>query len=35
MNTAVEEQLAYLRKGSIDLIQEDELRGKIARSLKD
>ena len=35
MNTAVEEQLAYLRKGSIDLIQEDELRGKIARSLKE
>jgi len=35
MNTAVEEQLAYLRKGSVDLIQEDELRAKIARSIKE
>jgi len=35
MNKAVEEQLAYLRKGSVDLIQEDELRAKIARSIKE
>ncbi len=35
MNKAVEEQLAYLRKGCVDLIQEDELRAKIARSLKE
>ena len=35
MSKAVEEQLAYLRKGCVDLIQEDELRVKIARSLRD
>ena len=35
MNKAVEEQLAYLRKGCVDVIQEDELRNKIARSLRD
>jgi tyrosyl-tRNA synthetase len=35
MNQAVEEQLAYLRKGCVELIQEDELRTKIARSLRD
>jgi len=35
MTKAVEEQLSYLRKGSVELIQEDELRAKIARSLRD
>jgi len=35
MSKAVEEQLAYLRKGCVELIQEDELRAKIARSLRD
>jgi tyrosyl-tRNA synthetase len=35
MSQAVEEQLAYLRKGCVELIQEDELRAKIARSLRD
>jgi tyrosyl-tRNA synthetase len=35
MSKAVEEQLAYLRKGCVELIQEDELRTKIARSLRD
>jgi tyrosyl-tRNA synthetase len=35
MSKAVEEQLAYLRKGCVELIQEDELRTKIARSLGD
>lgn len=35
MSKAVEEQLTYLRKGCVDLIQEDELRAKIARSLRD
>jgi len=35
MIKAVEEQLDYLRKGSVDLIREDELRAKIARSLKE
>lgn len=35
MIKAVEEQLAYLRKGCVELIQEDELRAKIARSLRD
>jgi tyrosyl-tRNA synthetase len=34
MTKAVDEQLAYLRKGCVDLIQEDELRGKIERSLR-
>jgi len=35
MNKAVEEQLAYLKKGCVDVIQEDELRHKIARSLRE
>jgi tyrosyl-tRNA synthetase len=35
MSKAVEAQLAYLRKGCVELIQEDELRAKIARSLRD
>ena len=35
MSKAVEEQLAFLRKGCVELIQEDELRAKIARSLRD
>jgi len=35
MIKAVEEQLAYLRKGCVDLIQEDELRVKIGRSLRE
>jgi tyrosyl-tRNA synthetase len=35
MIKAVEEQLDYLRKGCVDLIQEDELRAKIARSLRE
>jgi len=35
MIKAVEEQLAYLRKGCVDLIQEDELRAKIGRSLRE
>jgi tyrosyl-tRNA synthetase len=35
MSQAVEEQLAYLRKGCVELIQEEELRAKIARSLRD
>jgi tyrosyl-tRNA synthetase len=35
MIKAVEEQLDYLRKGCVDLIQEDELRAKIGRSLRD
>jgi tyrosyl-tRNA synthetase len=35
MNKAVEEQLAYLRKGCVEVIQEEELRAKIARSLQD
>jgi tyrosyl-tRNA synthetase len=34
MTKPVEEQLAYLRKGSVEIIQEDELRSKIARSLR-
>jgi tyrosyl-tRNA synthetase len=35
MIKAVEEQLEYLRKGCVDLIQEDEFRAKIARSLRE
>jgi tyrosyl-tRNA synthetase len=35
MSRPVEEQLAHLRKGCVDIIQEEELRGKIARSLRD
>jgi tyrosyl-tRNA synthetase len=35
MNKSVEDQLAYLKKGCVDVIQEDELRNKIARSLRD
>jgi tyrosyl-tRNA synthetase len=35
MNKSVEDQLAYLKKGCVDVIQEDELRSKIARSLRD
>jgi tyrosyl-tRNA synthetase len=35
MTRAVDEQLAYLRKGCVDLIQEDELRAKVARSLRE
>ncbi len=35
MNTTIEEQLAYLKKGCVDVIQEDELRTKIARSLRE
>ena len=35
MNKAVEDQLAALRKGCVELIHEDELRAKIARSLRD
>jgi len=35
MNKAVEEQLAALRKGCVELINEEELRAKIARSLRD
>jgi tyrosyl-tRNA synthetase len=35
MNKSVEEQLAYLKKGCVEVIQEDELRNKIARSLRD
>jgi len=35
MSKAVEEQLAYLRKGCVEVIQEEELRAKIARSLQD
>ena len=34
MSKGVEEQLAYLRKGCVDVIQEEELRAKIARSLR-
>jgi tyrosyl-tRNA synthetase len=35
MNKSVEEQLAYLKKGCVDVIQEDELRTKLARSLRE
>ncbi|MFZ2054737.1 MAG: tyrosine--tRNA ligase [Candidatus Aminicenantales bacterium] len=35
MSKSVEEQLAYLQKGAVEIIQEDELRSKIARSLRD
>ncbi len=35
MIKAVEAQLDYLRKGCVDLIQEDELKAKITRSLRD
>ena len=35
MNTAVEEQLAYLKKGCVDVIQEEALRNKLARSLRE
>src|SRR4030042_4104405 len=35
MRKAVEGQLAFLRKGCVQLLQEDELRAKIARSLRD
>ena len=35
MNKSVEGQLADLRKGAVEIIQEDELRSKIARSLRD
>jgi len=35
MSKGVEEQLAYLRKGCVEVIQEEELRAKIARSLRD
>lgn len=35
MNKAVEEQLGHLKKGCVDVIQEDELRTKIARSLRE
>jgi tyrosyl-tRNA synthetase len=35
MNKSVEEQLAYLKKGCVDVIQEEELRNKIARSLRE
>jgi tyrosyl-tRNA synthetase len=35
MSKAVEEQLAYLRKGCVEVIQEEELRAKITRSLGD
>jgi tyrosyl-tRNA synthetase len=35
MNKSIEEQLAYLKKGCVDVIQEDELRNKLARSLRD
>jgi tyrosyl-tRNA synthetase len=34
MSRPVEEQLDYLRKGCVEIIQEEELRGKIARSLQ-
>ncbi len=32
---AVEEQLTYLKKGCVEIIQEEELRSKIARSLRE
>ena len=35
MSKAVEEQLSYLRRGCVEVIQEEELRAKIARSLRD
>ncbi|MGB7297314.1 MAG: tyrosine--tRNA ligase [Candidatus Aminicenantales bacterium] len=35
MSQSVEEQLAYLRKGAVEIIQEDELRSKITRCLRD
>lgn len=35
MMRPVEEQLEYLRKGCVDIIQEDELKAKIGRSLKE
>jgi tyrosyl-tRNA synthetase len=35
MMRTVEEQFEYLRKGCVDIIQEDELRAKIARSIKE
>ncbi len=31
---SVEEQLDYLKKGCVDIIQEEELKAKLARSLK-
>jgi tyrosyl-tRNA synthetase len=35
MMRTVEEQFEYLRKGCVDIIQEDELKAKIARSIKE
>lgn len=35
MKKAVEEQFNYLKKGCVEVIQEDELRAKIARSLRE
>jgi len=32
---SVEEQFKYLTKGCVDIIQEDELKAKISRSIKD
>jgi tyrosyl-tRNA synthetase len=34
MKKAVEEQVDYIKKGCVEVIQEDELRAKIARSLR-
>jgi len=35
MKKAVEEQFDYIKKGCVEVIQEDELRAKIARSLRE
>ena len=35
MMKSVEEQLEYLKKGCVDIIQEEELKAKLARSLKE
>jgi tyrosyl-tRNA synthetase len=35
MMKSVEEQLDYLKKGCVDIIQEEELKAKLARSLKE
>ncbi len=35
MKKSVEEQFDYIKKGCVEIIQEDELRGKIARSIRE
>jgi len=35
MNKSVEEQFDYIKKGCVEIIQEDELRAKIARSIRE